>query len=243
VKGLLQLAASLLVASACGDNVELSFDAGMDPVDASPEIDAGPKGDRWFLESGKILALREQPGLYLDEERAREIDNLIARAKMVDIDAEGVIFENIFARPPYKMDQMYLQSTDPAMQAAWERGQIETGNKQLDALIDSLIPTKIEKGPFYLVNLWFARWVDVDELEARFAEFSFMYSGPVCGCMDGDDIELVEEEGQARFTFHLRWDDCQSGCLKDHWWQIVVPHDPGLPAELVDEGGTPLPPP
>jgi len=236
------LSASLLLAFGCGDDIGVVFDGGVGPNDASAAIDAGPKGDRWFQESAKILALREQPGLYLDEERATEIDGLIARAKEIDIDAEGVVFENIFARPLYMMDQMYLQSTDPSMQAAWERGQIETGNKELDALLLSLRPTKVEKAPFDLVLLWFARWVDIEELESRFAEFSFMYSSPVCHCMDGDDIELLEEENQARLTFHLKWDDCQAGCLNDHWWEIVVPHDPDLPAQLVDEGGSPLPP-
>jgi hypothetical protein len=240
---LLFQAVLLLVASGCGDDADVSFDGGLPTVDASPEIDAGPKGDRWFLESAKILALREQPGLYLDEERARVIDGLIARAKQVDIDAEGIVFENIFARPPYTMDQINLWSSDPAMYGAWERGVIETGNKELDALLQSLAPTKVEPVTSYLVELWFARWVDIDELIARLEDFSFLDAYSVCHCMDGDDIELVEEENQARLTFHLRWDDCFSGCLKDHWWEIVVPHDADLPAELVDEGGTPLPPP
>ena len=243
MKPLLHLAASLLVASACGDEDVGAFDSGVGPTDASPGIDAGPKGDRWFLESARILALREQPGLYLDDERAREIDDLITRAKQIDIDAEGIIFENIFARPPYMMDQINLWSSDPDMYGAWERGVIETGNKELDALLQSLEPTKVGPVTSYLVELWFARWVDIDELVARLEEFSFLDAYSVCHCMDGDDIELVEEEEQARLTFHLKWDDCEAGCLKDHWWEIVVPHDPELPAELVDEGGSPLPPP
>lgn len=243
MKALLSLVASVLVANGCGDDARRLADAGVPGVDAGGGIDAGPKGDRWFQESGKIIALREQTGIYLDEERARQIDALIARAKLVDIDAEGVIFENIFARPLYMMDQMYLQSTDASMQAAWERGLIETGNRELDALLFSLQPTKVEKAPFDVVTLWFARWVDIEELGARFGDFSFLYSSPVCHCMDGDDIELVDEETQARLTFHVKWEDCHSGCLNDHWWEIIVPHDPGLPAELVDEGGNPLPPP
>jgi len=227
----------------CGDNAAVSLDAGNDPADAQHDVDAGPKGDRWFMESGKILALREQAGIYLDEGRAEEIDEMIRRARLLDIDAEGVNFENIFARPAAMMDRIYLQSTDPEMQATWERGDIETGNEELNVLLNSLEPTKIETATSYLVQLWFARWVDIPELEALLnEEFSFLYASLVCHCMDGDDIELVEEESQARLTFHFRWDDCQAGCLKDHWWEIVVPHDPDLTAELVDEGGTPLPP-
>lgn len=243
MRSLLLLALPLIIPSGCGDDIDVSSDGGAGRADATPAVDAGPKGDRWFLESARILALREQPGLYLDDERAREIDDLIARAKRVDIDAEGIIFENIFARPPYMMDQINLWSSDPDMHGAWERGVIETGNKELDALLRSLEPTKVGPVTSYLVELWFARWVDIDELVARLEEFSFLDAYSVCHCMDGDDIELVEEENQARLTFHFKWEDCYSGCLNDHWWEIAVPHDPELPAQLVDEGGTPLPPP
>lgn len=161
----------------------------------------------------------------------------------MDIDAEGVALEHILARPLYQMDQIYLRSYDPAMQAGWESGVVATGNPELDMLLESLDPSKIEPAAFGSVTLWFARWVDIDELAARLAEFSFMYSSPVCGCTDGDDIELVDGEAEARFRFHRKWNDCFVGCISDHWWDVVVPHDPDLPAELVDEGGTPLPPP
>jgi hypothetical protein len=212
-------------------------------VDASYEIDAGPKGDRWFEESANILALREQPGLYLDEERAAEIDALLTRARTIDLSAEGILIENIFARPPYVMDQINLWSSDSTIQTTWERGQVATGNKELDALLSSLKPAKIESAPFDLVRLWFARWVDIDELVATLEEFSFVDAYSVCECIDGDDIELADGETEAHFTLYVRWDDCFSGCLNSHWWKVVVPHDPEQPAELVDEGGNPLPPP
>jgi hypothetical protein len=237
------LAVLLLCAAGCGDSSGLALDAVGSLGDAAPEIDAGPKGDGWRLESAKLLALREQPGLYLDEERAEVIDSLLARAKEVAIDAEGVALEHIFARPVYYMDQMYLQSYDEEMQAGWESGMIETGDPALDLLLQSLEPSRIEPAAFGSVTLWFARWVDIEALEARFAEFGFLYSSPVCHCIDGDDIELTDGEAEARFRFHRKWGDCFVGCWGDHWWDVLVPHDPDLPAELVDEGGSPLPPP
>lgn len=221
----------------------MDADGGTIAADAAQDIDAGPKGDRWFQESGKIIALRENSDLYLDEVRAAEIDELITRAKALEIDAPGIVFMNIFARPPAIMDRIYLQSTDSTMQAEWQRGDIETGNENLDALITSLQPTKIEAAPFDLVELWFARWVNIETLVNRLQEFPFLYASEVCECMDGDDIELEDGETEALLTFYVRWDDCFSGCLNAHWWQVVVPHDPAQPAEVVDEGGDPLPPP
>lgn len=243
MRALFQMAACMLVTTGCGDDADVSLDGGRAPADGQHDVDAGPKGDRWFQESAKILALREQPGLYLDEERTAEIDELLVRANAIDIEAEGVVFMNIFARSPYRMDQINLWSSDDAILTAWERGEVATGDNELDALLSSLAPSRIEPAPLDLVQLWFARWVDIDELVARLEQFDHIDAYSVCTCMDGDDIELVEEGDRARLTFHFRWDDCFSGCLKDHWWEIVVPHDPDLPAELVDEGGTPLPPP
>jgi hypothetical protein len=236
------LAAAVAFAPACGDDGSSAADGGAESQDAAPEIDAGPKGDRWFHESAKILTLREQPGIYLDEQREEEIDALLTRAKMVDIDTDAVIFMNIFARPIYLMDQINLWSSDPAVQEGWEQGKIITGDPELDDLLASLEPIKIEPYSLGLVQLWFARWVDIDELIARLEEFDYLDAYSVCTCMDGDDIVLVDEETVARFTFYVRWDDCFSGCLNAHWWEVVVPHDPELPAEVVDEGGNPLPP-
>ena len=113
---------ALLLAASCGDNSDLAMEGVGSLGDAAPDIDAGPKGDGWRLESAKLLALREQPGLYLDEQRAEEIDALLARARAVDIDAEGVALEHILARPVYRMDEIYLRSYDPAMHAGWESG-------------------------------------------------------------------------------------------------------------------------
>ena len=85
------------------------------------------------------------------------------------------------------------------------------------------------------MTLWFARWVDIDELTARLTEFSFLYASPVCHCIDGDDIEFLDGEADARFTFHRGWNDCFVGCISDHWWVVVVPHNPHPPAERVEE--------
>lgn len=208
-------------------------------MDAAPPLDDGPKGN-WRAESGKIIALREQTDLYLDEARGDEIDEILERARAVDSGHGQIRFSSMRALPAQMLDAVSLTTTDSSIEERWDAGEPLTGNEELDLFLQSLEPGGIRRTILNYFELRFARWVKIETLVARLEEFEHMqaWERPYG---DGDDILLAEEADGSLVRFIVKWGDCPSGCIWSHWWEVRVPRDPSLAAALVGEGGDPVP--
>jgi hypothetical protein len=136
--------------------------------------------------------------------------------------AEEVTELEVHARMPTRPHQIvvYADTTAPWIDA-WRNGTTETGNLEIDELIDqfdfSLVHYReLEISPIATANLRSNRAINVYAVGRLFLELDYIdYAGPDL-ITDGSDISVLFFDDYLRFTFEYGFGDCPAGCIHGH---------------------------
>lgn len=127
---------------------------------------------------------------------------------------------------------------------SWRNGHTETGNEELDGLIEQFDFTLVEYSelanvlPGAMATLRSNRAINVYAVGRLFEKLNHIESAGPDGITDGSDIEVLFFDNYLRFTFELGFGDCPSGCINRHLWHFKVNRDGSV--EYESEKG-PLP--
>lgn len=192
--------------------------------------------DQELSEQAVELSLRRQATIALDEQLARQLQEILDGAWSLD-----ETLKCIDATPEYVRDRLYASEVPPSAAAAWSQGTVLTGEPALDDLLiryDVIAVEFSQESQDALLTL--ERPVKVELLAP-------MMSSSVANLVveaqswpgEFDDILIDGGEINTYVTFESRWGDCVAGCINFHFWRVEV--SPDSPPVLIDSGGDEIP--
>jgi hypothetical protein len=191
------------------------------------------------------LALRRQTTVRLDVALAREMQGALDRAW--------------FANPVLRCADVlhvYVGGGDtdlpPDVSAAWQRGDLLTGNQAVDALMKEFEFTEVlysEAAGLRIYSLQFGEPANLDLLAQHFLDQTGIAAEPVPSSGDGDSISIARTPQEIDLglgtgwwmRFERKWGDCLAGCIYGRTWEVFVPGD-GAEVAMLAEAGDSIPP-
>jgi hypothetical protein len=208
--------------------------------------------ERQLSQQAIALALDRQTTVHLDEGLAWEIQAILDRAW-----ADYPILECLSVWPELSPSRLALWVYDgvndlpPEVEAAWQEGQLLTGNQEVDLLLEEFHFTSVAHSIPYGISdkydLWFEAQVNVAHLVEYFLAQTGIALEPIELAGDGDRIVLAQTPQEAdvglgegwSLRFQKGWGDCPSQCIEEHVWEVFVPVDG--PVVLLRESGDLVP--
>lgn len=152
----------------------------------------------------------------------------------------------VHARMPVNPREIIVQADTTAEWIdAWRSGKTETGNEELDALIDRFNFTLAEYREFKhvlptaMATLRSGEIINGYAVGRLFAGLHDIESAGYDGVTDGSDIRVNFFNDHLLYTFDYGFGDCPAGCIGNHRWQFEV-HKNG-DVVFAGEEGDPLP--
>jgi len=146
-----------------------------------------------------------------------------------------------FPRPEIHRVILKLDSTYSWVQNL-RKEHIPTGNAVFDLLIKRY-QLQIEK--YYVqsighfATLFSEEPININVLsEALGKIYGVIYAEPIGWIGDGPDIEVNSNGEYWSYKYILKWGDCPSGCINQHYWLYHIYPDGKV--VFVEEGGSPL---
>lgn len=203
-----------------------------------------------LLDDTKLLCLN----IYAIEER-KEINNIeiidshlgpiIAALQMVQMDsllpaAAAIRKYDIHTLCPIHLHQGTLEADSTSKEIKSWLHNTYTNNAFLDELIYQNYITIDSLSPI-LYKYYSKVGLNNTVFAAKLKQLPFIIDAKATSCTgDGSQIEIIDHSNDfIHFIFSYGWDDCPSGCIKRHYWEIGV-YGSGI-VELIDELGDKLP--
>lgn len=184
--------------------------------------------DTFVSEDAIILTLRLQESMFLDTALAFEIDTVVATARSHCPEVGG-----IFAFPDYMCNEILLQS-DASWTSAWLKGELLTGNTEVDSLGARYNLVGAAKVTSNIFKLEFQQAMNMRWLGLLYEQIDdIIYAGPNHICCDGPDIEAFKKKDTWHLAFLNAWGDCPAGCIYRYYYYITV--DSQFNVSLIDE--------
>ncbi len=251
--------AVILIMSACTNFLDSSNS--LNTIDWQNGEEIVPADDNHLSEEQKERYLQDAEKLairYINEEHPTQTEipqqlidlfynGLIHIVNSDNSEAEEVTEVGVHARLPYHPRQIEVEvATNAPWIEAWQNGITETGNNQVDELIDQFDFTladylELESSPeTAIATLRSDRPINVYAVGSLFEKLDYTErAGPAEIIGDGSDIDVLFFDDFLRYTFQYRFGDCPSGCIGSHTWHIRV-HQEGT-VMFESESGDPLP--
>lgn len=152
----------------------------------------------------------------------------------------------VHARIPVNPRQIlvFADTTAPWIDA-WRNEQTETGDAEIDGLIEEFNFELVEYNelantlPTGMATLRSDRAINGYAVGKLFEEINHIDTAGPDGVTDGSEISVLFFDDRLYFTFDYGFGDCPAGCINRHQWHFNVFKD-GTVA-FVDEEGDPLP--
>lgn len=152
---------------------------------------------------------------------------------------------SVHARAPASPRKIavYADTTAPWMDS-WRNDQTETGDPQVDEIINKYSLTLVEYNelknlPSAHATLQSDRAINMYAVGKLFETIDKVNgSGPEGIIGGGNDIKFLLFNSHLRFTFEYGYGDCPAGCINHHLWHFNIHEDGSV--EFIDEEG-PLP--
>lgn len=143
--------------------------------------------------------------------------------------AEVTDVYEIHARMPVHPREIlvFADSTAPWMDT-WRNGVTETGNSDLDELLDRFNFTITEYRelahvlPVTMTTLHSDRAINGWAVGPLFEELDDIESAGPNGVTDGTDLRVTFFEDYLQYTFEYGFGDCPAGCISRHKWYFIV---------------------
>lgn len=163
-------------------------------------------------------------------------------AKAVEVTEEY----DVHARMPVNPREIivHADTTAPWIDA-WRNETTETGNADVDALIEQFNFTLVEYRelanvlPTAMATLRSDRAINVFAVGQLFEQLDNIESAGPDGVTDGSDISVLFFDDHLRYTFEYGYGDCPSGCISSHRWHFEVHKDGSV--KFTGDEGDPLP--
>ena len=192
---------------------------------------------RWN-DAGIALTLRAQPkGIFLDTLLKTEIEQALVIART----AKDTL-QHIDACVDYDPEDLIV-STTASWADAWKNGNITTGNRYIDSLINFYGPARIRSSLPQISDyvLEFSRPLHQERLAKLFMKDTSIEWSEANHIFGGSmNIWGIKKEDGWKFIFYHGEGDCPAGCIYRYYWYVEVR---GGIASLVEErsGGTNVP--
>lgn len=152
----------------------------------------------------------------------------------------------IHARAPGPPREVLVEADSAAPWVdAWRNGDTETGNAEVDELIDRFDFSLAEFRelthtlPAVMAILRSDRAINIFAAARLLAELPDVNDAYPNSVTDGNEISVLFFDDHLRYTFEYGFGDCPSGCLNQHTWKFKVFTDGTV--EFIEESGDPLP--
>lgn len=139
---------------------------------------------------------------------------------------------------------VFADSTAPWLNA-WRNGETQTGNADVDELIDRFNLSLVEYNELVhtletsMATLRADNAINVYAAGRQFQELpDIKHAGPDIRT-DGSDISVLFFDNHLRYSFSYGFGDCPAGCINKHTWSLNVYLDGTV--EFAGEKGDPLP--
>jgi hypothetical protein len=130
-----------------------------------------------------------------------------------------------FPQPRFNEFAIGVTDTNLSWVKKWRNGEIITGNKEMDDLINKYsITIKDSHKSFPLTFLMKTpQKNNLDALCLLFSKFQGVrFAEPNGYVGDGNDITADANDGKIKYKFRLAWGDCPAGCTASHFWEFEV---------------------
>lgn len=152
----------------------------------------------------------------------------------------------VHARAPASPREIlvFADTTAPWVDA-WRAGETETGNRQIDKLVNEFNLDLVDYSELSnvlstsMATLRSNRAINVFAVGRLFEELNDVESAGPDHYTDGSDISVLFFDDHLRYSFEFGFGDCPSGCINRHIWHFNV-HEDGT-VEFDGEKGDPLP--
>lgn len=137
----------------------------------------------------------------------------------------------IHARIPSHSRQVIVYvDTTTAWVDAWQEGNTETGNENVDELtntynLELVEYTALESTPNAIVKLQADRAFNVFAVGRKFRQLEDIENAGSEGITDGNEINVLFFGSHLRYYFELGFGDCPAGCINRHTWIFDVYRD------------------
>lgn len=136
---------------------------------------------------------------------------------------------NVHARMPVHPREIVVYADTTATWIdAWRNETTETGNADVDALIEQFNFTLVEFRelanvlPTAMATLRSDRPINGFAAGRLFEKLDDIESAGPDGVTDGSDISVLFFDDHLRYTFEYRFGDCPAGCISSHRWHFEV---------------------
>lgn len=126
---------------------------------------------------------------------------------------------------------------------AWRKGNTETGNEEVDDLLNEFDLTLVDyhefaSSPTANATLQSEYAINVYAVGRLFEQIPYIDYATAQIVGDGSDIKVLLFDNHLRYTLEYGFGDCPAGCINRHKWTFKVFRDGHV--EFVSEGGSPL---
>lgn len=139
---------------------------------------------------------------------------------------------------------VFADTTAPWLDA-WREGKTETGNEEIDKLIDQFNFTLADYNelsntlPTSMATLESDHAINVFAAGHLFGELEGIEHAGPDQLTDGNDINILFFDDHLRYIYEYGFGDCPSGCISRHMWSFNVSRNGTV--EFAGEKGDPLP--
>ena len=248
----------LIAASSCS----VVGDSGtQDPIDWENGESIVPANDELLSDEQRASYLEDAEKLAVRHINERDSTQAEIPQELVDLFYNGLVHialsdhakaeeatetHQVHARMPANPREIIVQADTTAEWIdAWRNGVTETGNADLDDLIEQFNFTLVEYRelehvlPAAIATLRSDRAINGHAVGRLFAKHEDIESAGYDLVTDGSDIRVTLFSDHLQYTFEYGFGDCPAGCIGNHRWHFEVYKDGDV--VFAGEEGDPLP--